>query len=196
MKTIFSFVFLFHFSFIGMLTTHRKLNQCGQFVRNTFNIGYRFGFHAHTHKKVNGRDVSSKEDAETLFSENKNAVTLLVSRSLYTVSSIICLRQKRREGKSWPFCGRHKFMCFGDWFFLCYRNQCWSNMQKNVTERKKRWMTKYSTMKILKSKIMARMSKEGWVIQNGYACQKSDKEPTKTDNLNLFPHMNGISNSY
>lgn len=40
-------------------------------------------------KKVNGRDVSSKEDAETLFSENKNAVTLLVSRSLYTVSSII-----------------------------------------------------------------------------------------------------------
>lgn len=37
-------------------------------------------------KKVNGRDVSSKEDAETLFSENKNAVTLLVSRSFYTVS--------------------------------------------------------------------------------------------------------------
>ncbi|XP_031629472.1 slo-interacting protein 1 [Contarinia nasturtii] len=34
--------------------------------------------------QVNGRDVSSKEDAETLFSENKNAVTLLVSRSLYT----------------------------------------------------------------------------------------------------------------
>ncbi|XP_055302284.1 slo-interacting protein 1 [Sitodiplosis mosellana] len=34
--------------------------------------------------QVNGRDVSSKEDAETLFSENKNAVTLLVSRSFYT----------------------------------------------------------------------------------------------------------------
>lgn len=39
-------------------------------------------------KKVNGRDVSSKEDAESLFSENKNAVTLLVSRSFYTVSYI------------------------------------------------------------------------------------------------------------
>lgn len=88
METVFSFVFLFHISVIGMLTTQRKLNQCGQYVRNTFNIGYRFKFPAHTHKKVNGRDVSSKEDAETLFSENKNAVTLLVSRSLYTVSSI------------------------------------------------------------------------------------------------------------
>lgn len=96
METIFSFVFFYHFSVIGMLTTHLKLNQCDQFIWNTFNIGYRFGFRAHTHKKVNGRDVSSKEDAETLFSENKNAVTLLVSRSLYTVSSIICLKPKKK----------------------------------------------------------------------------------------------------
>lgn len=46
-------------------------------------------FNLPTKKKVNGRDVSSKEDAETLFSENKNAVTLLVSRSFYTVSYIL-----------------------------------------------------------------------------------------------------------
>lgn len=36
--------------------------------------------------KVNGRDVSTKEDTESLFAENKNAVTLLVSRCLFTVS--------------------------------------------------------------------------------------------------------------
>lgn len=47
-------------------------------------------------KQVNGRDVSSKEDAETLFSENKNAVTLLVSRSLYTVSQWYWYHTHRR----------------------------------------------------------------------------------------------------
>ncbi|XP_037043293.1 slo-interacting protein 1 [Bradysia coprophila] len=34
--------------------------------------------------QVNGRDVSTKEDTESLFAENKNAVTLLVSRCLFT----------------------------------------------------------------------------------------------------------------
>lgn len=36
--------------------------------------------------QVNGRDVSGKEDTETLIAENKNAVTFLVSRYLYIVS--------------------------------------------------------------------------------------------------------------
>lgn len=36
--------------------------------------------------QVNGRDVTNKEDTETLIAENKNAVTLLVSRCLYNVS--------------------------------------------------------------------------------------------------------------
>lgn len=33
--------------------------------------------------QVNGRDVSTKEETELLFAENRNAVTLLVSRCLY-----------------------------------------------------------------------------------------------------------------
>lgn len=35
--------------------------------------------------QVNGRDVSNKEETESLFAENKNAVTLLVSRCFYQV---------------------------------------------------------------------------------------------------------------
>ncbi|CAM6031974.1 unnamed protein product, partial [Sphagnum compactum] len=34
--------------------------------------------------QVNGRDVTTKEETESLFAENKNAVTLLVSRCLYS----------------------------------------------------------------------------------------------------------------
>lgn len=36
--------------------------------------------------QVNGRDVLNKEDTESLIAENKNAVTLLVSRYLFTVN--------------------------------------------------------------------------------------------------------------
>lgn len=34
--------------------------------------------------QVNGRDVTTKEETESLFAENKNAVTLLVSRCMYS----------------------------------------------------------------------------------------------------------------
>lgn len=34
--------------------------------------------------QVNGRDVTTKEETESLFAENKNAVTLLVSRCIYS----------------------------------------------------------------------------------------------------------------
>lgn len=37
--------------------------------------------------KVNGRDVANKEDTESLFAENKKAVTLLVSRCFNKVSA-------------------------------------------------------------------------------------------------------------
>lgn len=37
--------------------------------------------------KVNGRDVANKDDTESLFAENKKAVTLLVSRCFNKVST-------------------------------------------------------------------------------------------------------------
>lgn len=49
--------------------------------------------------QVNGRDVTTKDETESLFAENRNAVTLLVSRCLYS-------------GVSWmsfSFC--HMFSC-------------------------------------------------------------------------------------
>lgn len=40
--------------------------------------------------QVNGRDVTTKDETESLFAENRNAVTLLVSRCLYSgVSKVI-----------------------------------------------------------------------------------------------------------
>lgn len=39
--------------------------------------------------QVNGRDVSTRDDTEQLFAENKNAVTLLVSRCLFTVCDLL-----------------------------------------------------------------------------------------------------------
>lgn len=42
--------------------------------------------------QVNGRDVTTKDETESLFAENRNAVTLLVSRCLYSgVSKVIAV---------------------------------------------------------------------------------------------------------
>lgn len=80
------FFYYFHgfgsFQHIAKSSDAQLTQSCGK-NRNEYNVET---FKPLCRKKVNGRDVSSKEDAETLFSENKNAVTLLVSRSFYTVS--------------------------------------------------------------------------------------------------------------
>lgn len=56
--------------------------------------------------QVNGRDVSTKDDTESLFAENKNAVTLLVSRCLFSVNTIFFVNVAQVFINSFLFAGR------------------------------------------------------------------------------------------